>query len=132
MIREFFARLFARRVSRQTAPLSAADIAAADIDRRTRVRNRNPILAACKANGLTPNQTRTVFRFFERQAPNIGFASARQEAVNLAASLTRARDFSMRNENRHPGLESRAKQLQESNPSWSWLKCCEHAKREVA
>lgn len=72
---------------RPAAALSTADIAREDIERRTRIRQTNPISAACRANGLNNRERARVFEAFESLAPQVGMAEARHHACNLAASI---------------------------------------------
>jgi hypothetical protein len=62
-------------------------LAREDIERRTRIRQTNPISAACRANGLNNRERARVFEAFESLAPQVGMAEARHQACNLAASI---------------------------------------------
>ncbi len=86
-LRSTLTRLFRSFTGRRLAPLSTRDVAADEIDRRNRVRQLNPIRAACRANALTTDERRRVYRAFEDMAPNVGLAEARTHACNLAASI---------------------------------------------
>lgn len=90
-LRHFLTRLFRRR------PITAAQQAAADIERRQRVRQQHPIANACRVNGLNRRERAQVFRHFEDVAAQVGMAEARTAAVNLAARLSHRRPRDTRN-----------------------------------
>ncbi len=87
-MRHILTRLFRTVFSRRpAAALSTRDTAREDIERRARVRQINPISAACRANGLNNRERARVFAAFEDLSPRVGMAEARQHACNLAASI---------------------------------------------
>lgn len=97
-MRHILTRLFRTVFSRRpAAALSTRDTAPEDIERRTRVRQINPISAACRANGLNNRERARVFAAFEDLSPRVGMAEARQHACNLAASIASHRSARLNN-----------------------------------
>lgn len=84
-LRSTLTRLFRTFTGRR--PLTQREVAADEIERRLRVRNRTPLDAACRANHLTKAERSRVFRAFEEMAPRAGMSAARDYARNLAASI---------------------------------------------
>lgn len=83
MIAKLIRALFRPRI---TTPSQQAH---AEIERRQRANREAPILAACRANRLSPGQTRRVLTAFHANVAPLGLFAARQGACDLAADIAR-------------------------------------------
>jgi hypothetical protein len=86
-LRNILTRIWRTFRRRPAAALSTRDTLREDIERRTRVRQLQPISHACRANGLNNRERSRVYAAFEEMAPQVGMSEARQHACNLAASI---------------------------------------------
>lgn len=82
----------AKMLGKPRPELSTRDQVAGQLERSATARRLNPVLFACRSNGLTPAQTAVVVRHFDLVNHTDGPTEARTQAVNLAASIGKTRD----------------------------------------
>lgn len=83
MISELINRLLRRRIQ------TPRDVAHAELERRRQAHQDAPVLHACRANNLSPGQTRRVLAAFHANIAPLGLLAARQGACDLASSLAK-------------------------------------------
>lgn len=77
-------RLF-NRTAAAPVPQTAAEVLRSDRQRRTTVRELNPLKVACRANGLSNDQRLYVFEQYKALAPVVGVGEARRMCCDIAS-----------------------------------------------